>query len=682
MADFDFKKELLDYFPKNIRKDVDANEDEISLPNLVYLISTSNVVVSNALKDLKTYLKKAMGISAEITNEEVGFSVKAVLAPLKTRSFEIEVTSNGITVKGDTYKSCQQGIFHLELLMTAKRAPILKKGVIKYDLPFSPRMVHSGYAMDDFPDAYLSNIAHHGYDAIIVYSNGADSSRSANNHTDFNDLVKRAEKYGIDVYAFAYFNNFVDVTAPDCEEKMDSTYGLVFKSCPGFKGIILVGESVEFDSKDPRVAHHPVEVEPEDNIPVGVPTPGWFPCSDYPQWIEALKKSVRKFKPDADIIFWTYNWGYCPKDVRIELIKNMPTDVTLEVTFEMFQHYEIEGIEEGVSDYSLTRTDAGEYFLSEAEIAKERGIKLYAMTNTCGRTWDYGTAPYVPAPYAWIKRCDAINDARKKYGLSGLMESHHMGLFPSFISRLNQLCFMSEDYEANLNLALDEAFGCHSDALKDALNDWSEAIKFMPPTVEEQYGPFRNGPAYPFCLIKPLQPPKLEGAANGINIWAPTYAEFGNYINFGISDESWPYSLRHNAELKMLEKMVVLYTSGIKKMKALKNSELNRLINLGEYLVCCIKTTINVKKFTNLKFYLRHAETKAKMANLCKKIRAISEQEIANCQKAIKHLKKDSTLGFEPSMLYVGGVDMVNWKLKQMNYMLNVELDYFERYSK
>ena len=30
-------------------------------------------------------------------------------------------------------------------------------------------------------------------------------------------------------------------------------------------------------------------------------------------------------------MFWTYNWGWAPEEARVELIKNMPTDVSLNV---------------------------------------------------------------------------------------------------------------------------------------------------------------------------------------------------------------------------------------------------------------------------------------------------------------------------------------------------------------
>ena len=71
------------------------------------------------------------------------------------------------------------------------------------------------------------------------------------------------------------------------------------------------------------------------------------------------------------------------------------------------------------------------------------------MTNTCGRTWDFGGMPYMPMMYQWADRCEKLVEAQEKYGLSGLLESHHYGFFPSFISELNNSFFMDGENNSN-----------------------------------------------------------------------------------------------------------------------------------------------------------------------------------------------------------------------------------------
>lgn len=71
-----------------------------------------------------------------------------------------------------------------------------------------------------------------------------------------------------------------------------------------------------------------------------------------------------------------------------------------------------------------------------AQRAEKYGIRLYAMTNTGGNTWDFGAIPYQPAPYQWIDRYDSMEKCRKEYGLSGLLESHTYGFCPLLYARL------------------------------------------------------------------------------------------------------------------------------------------------------------------------------------------------------------------------------------------------------
>ena len=107
----------------------------------------------------------------------------------------------------------------------------------------------------------------------------------------------------------------------------------------------------------------------------------------------------------------------------------------------MFHHYELDGIVEECADYTVSFEGPGEYFKTEAEAAKEAGVKLHSMTNTGGLTWDFGVIPYEPFPYQWIKRYKEMEKAHDTWGLQGLMECHHYGIFPSFISKLSKWAF-------------------------------------------------------------------------------------------------------------------------------------------------------------------------------------------------------------------------------------------------
>ena len=35
---------------------------------------------------------------------------------------------------------------------------------------------------------------------------------------------------------------------------------------------------------------------------------------------------IRRENPDADVVFWTYNWGWCPEKDRLAFIRSLPDD--------------------------------------------------------------------------------------------------------------------------------------------------------------------------------------------------------------------------------------------------------------------------------------------------------------------------------------------------------------------
>ena len=51
---------------------------------------------------------------------------------------------------------------------------------------------------------------------------------------------------------------------------------------------------------------------------------------------------------------------------------------------------------------------------TDAEAAHKKGLKVYSMTNSSGKTWDFGVVPYEPMPGQWIKRYEGMIKAHDK----------------------------------------------------------------------------------------------------------------------------------------------------------------------------------------------------------------------------------------------------------------------------
>ena len=687
---YEFRQRLLAFHEPGLR------DHSVQMPQNAFVITadTDIIVEKNAppmLRRAAEYLRDFLSVSMETdvrvvragsglplakpnvviitTNERNPVDMADGDAP---RGFRMD-TGDNIVITGYDDAGALMGVFRVADICGLNRAPYIVKGMEARSPLFSPRMAHSGYGLDDFPDAHLTSLSRAGMDAILVFVKGVDETPYG--YLDFNNLCRRAADWGLGVYAYSYLKSAVHPEDPAADTYYEKIYGSVFKACPLFKGVVLVGESVEFPSRDTRTTGRSYKEPSPDGLPDHRPSPGWWPCSDYPAWLGVIKKTVRNHIPDADIVFWTYNWGYVGERERLELIDSLPTDISLHVTFEMFENIPKGPIVSRCVDYTLMFAGPGKYFVSEAAAAAKRGIRLYAMTNTGGLTWDVGVIPYEPAPYQWMKRYAAILDMRGKYGLRGLMDNHHYGFYPSFVAELAREAFTkgAPDAENALRLLAKRDFG---DGANEALKAYallSEGIANYISTNEDQYGPFRIGPAYPLILGRSVKIPESPFAYHGSLIFNLDYRAYEN--------NGAPPFLRLKTEIGFLYTMRDKFFEGAEIIYKLAESQTGayrdralRLAGLARFIGICAQTTIHVKQWYMAKCRFATAETTEDTDAYIKQMREIANAEIINAEKALPLAAADSRIGWEPTMEYMCDEAHINWKIKQVRYVLDHEL--------
>lgn len=698
---YDFRRTMLQIHKPDLRDPgLPPQAGELSLDETTYLCIPEGAgrVMRRAALDMQDYLFSSMGVSVRIRTyrslSQLGpgnivYTLKA-LNPIELgggnapRGYRIDC-GESVIITGYDENGVLQGSFALEEMMSMRRAPCIRKGTRAHHPLFSPRMIHSGFAEDHYPDAHLAAIAHAGMDAILVTVKGINISSGG--VVDFNELCYRAAEYGLDAYVYSYLPAKLHPDDPEAAAYYEGVFGAVFEHCPAFKGIVMVGEAAEFPSRDERTNGNRVSsngglaaVGP-DGLPTDKPSTGFFPCYDYPQWLALIRDTVRRHKRDADVVFWTYNWGCQPEDVRLAFIRTMPTDVALLVTFEMFETFRTGDVSATCADYTLMFPGPGKYFLSEAEAARERGIRLYSMVNTGGLTWDIGGIPYEPTPYQWIRRYEGILEAREKHGLCGLMESHLYGFWPSFISELSKSVYTSDGPPAERTLRDIAArdFGAEQvDTVLKAWRLWSDGITHYRSTDEDQYGPFRIGPAYPLVLFRPVKIPDSPFAHFGSRICNTLY---GNQDMGRCS----LFSFRIHEEIESLTLMHAKFTEGadliggiVEAVPGNKRTEARKMANLGRFMGLCAQTTVNTKRWFIQKVKLMAVHDRAEARSTIDAMRAIARDEIENARKAMPLVRYDSRLGWEPSMEYLCDEDHLNWKVKQVTHVLEHELPVYE----
>ena len=684
---YDFKKELKQIHKKD-RRDHTLKPalDEFVLKDGIQILlpDYDNEVVMTAAVDFADYLRTSMKISARITDQSSG-GAQVIRVTLNQdlgdasgyMGHRITVTESGITLEGYDDRGVAQGFYLLEDLMNLRKAPYLKKETLQRKALFSPRITHSPMGPFEYTEEALALIAHQGFDAIDLWMK--EPNQTLVGYLDFNQIIDRARKYGIDVYVGIYLNHKAHPDDPGAQEFYDTMYGEVFRQCPGIKGMTICGESSLFKSRDPRVTKDPDPNSKTAEIPKGKILSGWWPCCDYPALMDMIQKAVRKFRPDADIVFCTYNWGHQPEEERVKLIEALPDGIALMATWDMFHQFKVGEATEDIADYSLQFVGPGEYFSSEAIAAKKRGMRLYTISNTAGRTWDFGVIPYEPMPYQWIKRYKAIRKAHEEWGLCGLLECIHYGFHPSFIADLEKRAFFTEikPMEQILEELLVRDFGAENLVTVDkVMRIWSEAIIHMMPTNEDQYGTLRIGPTYPFWTTegRPVKIPSPPQAFWGNTIYHATYTPHYDL------ESSLP-GVRLFAEIEEFTILRDMLLEGVELLKTIDNpnDKLLKLINLGEFMYRTIVTTVHYKNFYILLVKLLIAGTRKNAAEILDALEEILLKERENVEATIPLVRMDSRLGWEPSMDYTTNEECLNWKLEQIEAELTYRIPFMRQ---
>lgn len=652
------------------------------------------VVLYNAVKDLQDYFGVSMNLSLELKTAECATNKSVFVCvdqSLPERSFRIQV-SDGILIAGSDERYAAQGCYALEDTLNLNEAPIIALGDTVHQMRFSFRTINSGMHDSSYPDVLLNMIAHAGMTAVDIFLDGVP--------TDFqkiaqvNDLVDRAARFGLDVYCFPHFINTLHPDDPEAFDHYDGMYGKILELCPGIKGFIIVGESCEFPSRDSRTTGKRWRDSLEDEKS----SPGWFPCSDYPQFVALLRDVIHSHSPDTEIVFWTYNWGYEKQELREELLRNVPEDITMMATFEMFEEVDLAPeVHEIATDYTLWQIGPGKYYASEARIARERGLRMYSMTNTGGNTWDIGGVPYLPCPQRWIQRWQAVTDAQDQLKLDGIRESHSYGFWPSFLPEMAKYAYMTPKTDMNslLKRIIIRDFGKeHVKAVKKAYELFSEGMSHCVSTNEDQYGPARVGPSYPLFYKRWEMIPLCPVTGGNVNREGfPVYTYNLDRIE-KLQYETEEYLLM----ARLFEAGCSILLDVVKRLEDNKKKDAEHILQVAQYICNNAWTIYHVKRWHYLKGQLgvyvdaeptwvggRKNMLDAQKAKnplipvdnkrpVVLELIEIAKAEIENARNTIPLVEANSRLGFEKEYGYSCCKMQLEWKIRNLERTITEEL--------
>lgn len=676
---------------ERFHRDPDAKPtaDEMAIPDNGWALVTgsgSGALLREAASDFSAYLLKAMQVHltpqakpsvedwSELTNVIVAGTREQLPgcgAGLKARKdYRIMTSPHRIVVCGFDESGAMYGLYNLEDRMNLREAPYLPRRLdtVRHSL-YATRMTLSGLGWMEWPDGYLRLLAHYGFDAIYAPAyynlNGYPRKQPTGTYATIDpqrihELIPRAAKYGIDLYSPILW---LYTGEHDNELELRMLVRDVVRSFPEVRGYVLLNEGFSY---------------------VGGPSPK-ASAAFRRNWIENWTKAIavvteecHKINPAIEVLPWDYGVDNRPEPDKIEekkyVISQYPLDVIPLVTWENGKRLERDGELGWIKDYAINEAGPSEAAAAQIQLARQRGMKAVFAKADAWASWQYGTFPYLPFPYQWYARYQAL----EKYRIDGTMESWSYGFKPNWVAELRAWYSWTDapPLDELLRAIARRDFGPGSEELVlQAWDHFSRAIRLVPDTGSDMGT--NCAVAQPLFFEKPRQArtPTLEHswtdqgvwmAKSRINpywpyVWSPTYLLWPDFTGQENVAESYaqPFSLPvFNKYLLLaadeMEKGLELYRGAALRAPQSKRYGAFREVLLAEQLQRMMRSEQAVLEFENLRFNLSKTDDRAESGRILDRMIAITKDEMARTEASREATRRDSRLGsgWDPDYFY------------------------------
>jgi len=688
------------------RRDVAARptEDEIALPAegwTVLIHNEAGPLLRYGTQDFREYLRLSMNVqvgqSEHLSLDNWAEQTGAIVAGTRDqlpglgkglqgpKDYEIHVSPQQIVVCGFDDQGVMHGLFNLEARMSLREGPFLPRDLktVRHSL-YQTRMVLSWLGWMEWPDTYLAHLAHDGFDSIFasVYANpnGAKVESTEfysrvlqrNKKQDparVRDLIDRAAKFGIEVYTPIIYR-FTDDA--DSEAELRQLVRDIVTQFPEIRGYILLTEGFYYD----QWGHHGQDVRK------------W--ARKWARAVAIVAEECHKIDPEIEILPWEYNIDFRPQqaDIKRYFISQLPQETIPLLTWENGKSFEIDGLQGYLKDYSINQVGPAEVTEAQIDETRKRGMKVYSKVDTFA-SWQFGTTPYIPAPYQWHRRYEKL----EQFGVNGTLETWSNGYKPSFMTETRSwYCWTdAPPIDTLLHSVAGQIFGRGSeDLVLKAWQHFSQAIQLVPdtgPSMGTNFAlanPLFFQPATPRTMTLNhswRDPVKWRGyfGATVNTYWPYTntrmvfYPDFSNRTDAaeryarrvsGIVPTKSPDQVKETAVLPVFNKYLMLaadeFEAGLVSYRqaALKAPESKRIAALKEVLIVeqmqrMLRSLHAILEFEDLRLRLAKSEDASSNEAILDRMKTILTAEIARTEDSLMTAHRDSRLGYQFEQDYV-----------------------------
>ena len=644
------------------------------------------VETSSSIKDWQSARNAIVaGTGAQMPG--CGTSLKA------KKDYRIVASKERIAICGFDERGAMFGIYDLERRMNLREAPFLPASLdtTRHSL-YKARMTLSGLGWEEWPDRYLALLSRYGFDSIYasvyVNPNGVNGPPP---HWDrmkkqdpkrVHDLIRRAARYGIELYCPIVY---LYTGEPENEAGLRKLVRDIVTEFPEIRGYVLLTEGFFYRSFFGAGGEGKIDLK------------DWV--RNWAHGVGIVSEECRKINPEIEVLPWEYNINFRPEMVETKKFatSQLPVETIPLLTFENGKAFERDGERGSLKDYAINEVGPAEVTIGQIETARSRGMRgIYSKADTFA-SWQYGTFPYLPFPYQWYARYQAL----EKYGIDGTLEAWSYGFKPNWVAEMRAWYSWSDSPplpELLRKIARREFGAGNEDSVLAAWKSFSEAIKLVPDT-----GPnmgTNNSVATPLFFEKPKpramtlahswEDPAIWSRTSQINPYWPyvpsrliLFPDFTNSIN-AAERYTRPFSIGVfdkylTLAADKMEEGLRSYRKAALHAPASKQAGAFREVLLAEQLQRMMRSDRAVIEFEDLRFKLAKEQDKAAQRQSIESMSRILKDEIARTIDSLETARRDSRLGYEWEQDYIYTPDTIEEKLKLLRATLNEQIPAFRK---
>lgn len=623
------------------------------------------------------------------------YAVHTVKTDMEEEAFRLSVSETECIIYAGDTEGVRRALYFMEDEMVRRGGPFLPTGTIERKPQVKRRITRNFFTpheanlelkseTDFYPDGYLSRLAHEGVNGLwiflrlgtlvpsrIVPQYGQGSEKMLEK---LKQIAEKCARYGIRVYGLGvepystHNNEFLKekhadmlgssiwggsqkVVCPSSEKGrayIEECMYTLFTLVPGLAGFIgiTLGEAVagcgSVATTDPILCPHCKKA-------------GRTKPEALAETERLLVRGMKKAKPDAEFISWTYAMrGWTPqmqaehgaaRDATIPLMNNFEDRGTaLQL-----------GKERSTVDYWLSFIGPGAIFKNGAENA--HGAPLYAKLQVCA-SHELATVPYVPVPGILYDKFHAMHEM----GVTGAMYCWFFGNYPSLMNRAaGELSFL--DFTGTKEAFIETLATLYTkkeDAptLCKAWECFEKSYALCPYNVAfAWFGPLNDAPVRPLHLL----PVDVAVPSNWLLCDTPEGDRFGEWCGMTHTPEEVNRLL---CDMKTHWQEGMAFLSGISVPE-----EMRQVANAISIL---IQSAENLFVFYLLRNQLGYGEENGE--TILAKMEAIARREIENSERLAALCEKDTRLGYHSEAVgYKFFPEKLRWRIGRIEEMLAME---------